>query len=203
MYLPEVIVRAEGEYLYVRSPYHPDFPEGAREKGGKWMGWEQKVWRFDRRLEQQIRDLLTRIYGWDGSYPVLIADVLVEMDRLPPEFRKWGELWMLGRMLARRRGWRAHVELGPGVSVKRGGFPGSGGNRKYPALNWEPGTVLRVLDVPVAKIEAVRGEYPEAIEEIPGTRRIVLGKGQAISAQENQETPREVTRRLLFPGEEG
>ena len=200
LHLPQIRVVSEGERLRVRSPYHPAFPPEARKLGGKWNGRE---WVFDPRLEEQVRDLLTRIYGWDGAYPVLIADARVILDRLPEEWRGDRSLWLLGRELASRPGRDARVELGPGVVLEAGGFPPSGGSRKYPSLAWEPGTVLRVLDVPVAKIEAVREKHPEAIEEIPGTRRSVQGPDAVVPASNPAGAAREAVRRILLPGEGG
>jgi hypothetical protein len=93
--------------------------------------------------------------------------------------------------------------MGPGVALEAGGFPPSGGSRKYPALKWRPGTVLKVLDVPVAKIDALRAKYPEAIEEIPGTRRIVQGPDAVVPASNPAGAAREIARRILIPGEGG
>jgi len=200
LHLPQIRVVSEGERLRVRSPYHPAFPPEARKLGGKWNGRE---WVFDPRLEEQVRDLLTRIYGWDGAYPVLIADARVILDRLPEEWRGDRSLWLLGRELACRPGRDAEVKLGPGVALEAGGFALSGGSRKHPALAWKEGTVLLVLDVPVAKIEAVREKHPEAIEEIPGTRRSVQGPDAVVPASNPAGAAREAVRRILLPGEGG
>jgi len=200
LHLFQISVFCEGECLRVRSPYHPVFPPEARKLGGKWNGRE---WIFDPRLENEVRGLLTRIYGWDGTYPVLIADVRVALDGLPGKWRQDQSLWLLGRELARRPGRDAQVQLGSGVALEAGGFPPSGGSRKYPALEWKPGTVLKVFDVPVAKIEAVREKHPEAIEEIPGTRRVVQGPGQVVPASDPSKAAREVGRRIIIPGEGG
>lgn len=200
LYLPQISVFCEGERLLVRSPYHPAFPPEARKLGGK---WNRREWVFDPRLEEQVRALLARIYGWDGTYPVLIADVRVALDGLPDKWREDRSLWLLGRELVSRPGRDADVELGPGVALEAGGFPPSGGSRKYPALMWEPGTVLKVFDVPVAKIEAVREKHPEAIEEIPGTRRVMQGPDQVVPAPDPAKAAREVGRRILIPGEGG
>jgi hypothetical protein len=202
LHLPQISVVCEGEQLRVRSPYHPDFPPSARNLGGKWVHSDRE-WVFDLRLEEQIRALLTRIYGWDGTYPVLIADVRVILDQLPEKWREARSLWLLGRELASRPGRDARVQLGPGVALEAGGFPPSGGSRKYPALKWKPGTVLKVFDVPVGRIEASRAKYPEAIEEIPGTRRVVQGPGQVVPAPDPAKAAREVGRRILIPGEGG
>jgi hypothetical protein len=202
LHLPILDLIREEEQLRVRSPYHPAFPPEARKLGGKWDR-ERGEWVFDPRLEEQIRALLARIYGWDGTYPVLIADVRVILDRLPAEWQQDQSLWLLGRELASRPGRDARVKLGPGVALEAGGFPPSGGSRKYPALKWQPGTVLRVLDVPVAKIDALREKHPKAIEEIPGTRRVVQGPDQVVPAPDPAKAAGEVARRILIPGEGG
>jgi hypothetical protein len=188
--LPIVKIISEGKQLRVCSPYHPHFPPEARKLGGKWDR-EREEWIFDPRLEEQVRALPTRIYGWDGTYPVLIADARVILDRLPEDWRGDRSLWLLGRELASQPGRDARVKLGPGVIVEAGGFPPSGGSRKYPALAWEPGTVLRVMDV------------PEAIEEIPGTRRSVQGPDAVVPASNPAGAAREAVRRILLPGEGG
>jgi hypothetical protein len=202
LHLPQISVLREGERLRVRSPYHAAFPPEARNLGGKWDRGRGE-WVFDPRLEEQVRALLTRIYRWDGTYPVLIADVRVILDRLPEDWRGYRSLWLLGRELASRPGRDAPVEMGPGVSLEAGGFPPSGGSRKYPALKWRPGTVLKVLDVPVAKIDALRAKYPKAIAEIPGTRRVVQGPDAVVTASNPAGAAREVGRRILIPGEGG
>jgi hypothetical protein len=202
LHLPMIDLIREGEQLRVRSPYHPDFPPEARKLGGKWDR-ERGEWVFDPRLEKEIRALLVRIYGWDGTYPVLIADVRVILAGLPEEWREDQSLWLLGRELVSRPGRDARVQLGPGVSLEAGGFPPSGGSRKHPALEWHPGTVLKVFDVPVAKVDALRAKHPKAIEEIPGTRRVVQGPGQAVPASDPAKAAREVARRILIPGEGG
>jgi len=202
IHLPQISVVREGEQLRVRSPYHPAFPPGARNLGGKWDRGRGE-WVFDPRLEEEVRALLTRIYGWDGTYPVLISDARVILDGLPATWREDRSLWLLGRELACRPGRDARVQLGPGVSLESGGFPPSGGSRKYPALKWHPGTALKVFDVPVAKIEAVREQHPKAIEEIPGARRVVQGPGQVVPAPDPARAAPEVGRRILIPGEGG
>ncbi len=186
MYIPEIKIVFNEDKIVIKSPYHPSLPPGAKKLGGKWDG---KAWRFDSRLEREVRDLLVQIYGWDGSYPVRVADVRVILDRLPEDWRWDRSLWLLGRELASRPGRDADVKLGPGVVLEAGGFPPSGGSRKYPALKWHPGTALRVLDVPLPKIDAVREKHPEAIEVLPGSLRDVLGPNQVIPASAPEASP--------------
>jgi hypothetical protein len=190
--LPVIDLIEEGGQLRVRSPYHPAFRTGAKQLGGRWDP-KRGEWVFDARLRSEVRDLLIRVYGWDGTYPVRVADVRVILDRLPKECQKnWRQdrsLWLLGRELAYRPARDAEVKPGPGVSVKAGGFPPSGGSRKYPALEWEEGTILQVLDVPVAKIQAAREKLPEAIEVLPGSLRDVLGPDRVIPVVDSEMPP--------------
>jgi hypothetical protein len=186
MYLPKIEIILDKDKVIVKSPYHPTFISGSKKLGGRWDG---KAWCFDLRLEEEVRGLLIRVYGWDGTYPVRVADVRVSLDRLPEDWRWASSLWLLGRELARRPGRDADVKLGPGVALVEGGFPSSGGSRKYPALAWKPGTVLRVLDVPVAKVDEVRGKYPEAVEVVEGSLRDVLGPDRVIPAAAPEASP--------------
>lgn len=55
-----------GDTISVSSPYHPDFPAKARSLGGKWSP-SSRVWTFDQRDEQRVRDLCKKIFGTDGS----------------------------------------------------------------------------------------------------------------------------------------
>jgi|GEM_PF-1232841 len=188
LHLPQIEVVPEGGQLHVRSPYHPAFPPGAKKLGGKWDP-KRGEWVFDSRLADQVRGLLVQIYGWDGGYPIRIADVRVALDKLPDDWRWDRSLWLLGRELACRPGRDAEVKLGPGVALVKGGFALSGGSRKHPALAWKEGTVLLVLDVPIPKVEAVREKHPEAIEIVEGTLRDVLGPNQVIPAAVPETPP--------------
>jgi hypothetical protein len=186
--LPAICLINEGGQLRVRSPYHPAFRTGAKQLGGRWDN-ERKEWVFDARLNDDVRDLLIRIYGWDGTYPVRVANVLLILDKLPEDWQWSQSLWLLGRELAWRPARDAEVEVGDSVSVKTGGFPPSGGSRKHPSLKWKKGTILQVLDVPVAKIQTVREKYPEAIEVLPGSLRDVLGPDRVIPASAPEASP--------------
>jgi len=186
MYLPKIKIFFDGNNIIVKSPYHESFPPEAKKLGGKWDG---SAWRFDSRLEREVRELVIRIYGWDGSYPVRVADVRVILDRLPESWQFNQSLWLLGRELAYRPSRDAEVRLGDGVVVEAGGFAPFSGSRKRPTLAWKPGTVLRALDVPVAKIQAVQEKHPEAIEIVEGSLRDVLGPDRVIPAAAPEMSP--------------
>ncbi len=144
--------------IWVESPYHPDFVEGARRLSGKFN--RMSGWSFDSRDATRVRDLLYRVFGTDGT-PVPATDVMME----------WGgdtttELWDMGRQLLRRRGRDDDIELGEGVVVIEGDLPPTGGSRKYPELGIPRQIViLEVRDVPRTLADA-------AVAASPGKHRV-------------------------------
>ncbi|MGH3987458.1 MAG: hypothetical protein ACRDTZ_09090 [Pseudonocardiaceae bacterium] len=131
------------------APYHPDLPRKAHAAGGRFING---VWRFDPRDEARVRQITCAIFGTDGT-PGPTATVWVPLADFATHLRSQRgpeALWLLGRRLVTRRGRDDRVELGPGVVVLTGGFPGSGGSVKNPTLDPEPDTMLEVRDVPAA-----------------------------------------------------
>jgi len=161
-----VTLESEGKVL-VFSPYHPDFPPKARRLGGQ---WKNQVWVFDIRVAEEVKQAVIDVYGF-VEYPVEVTDVNILLDRLPKEKTQDSELWLMGRLIAKRPARDARVRLGKGVIIIAGGFPPRGGSRRYPALCPLPGTVLCVFDVPVRLYEQSR--FREALEEVEGRRRII------------------------------
>jgi hypothetical protein len=72
----------------------------------------------------------------------------------------------LGRIVAARLGRDARVTLGPGVTLRSGGFRPSGGSSRKPELAPEDGTSLEVRDVPQALAEQLKAQYGDAVEII-------------------------------------
>lgn len=54
------------EQVKCESPFHPAFPEAARQLGGKWNP-VQVAWFFDIRDEDRVRQLCRDLFGTDGS----------------------------------------------------------------------------------------------------------------------------------------
>lgn len=158
-----------------RAPYHPDFVHKARNLKGVWNRSTQ-TWAFDVRDLEAVREIVRKVYGWEGTYPVEVTDVRVVLrapdGSYPPGYTN--PLWLLGRLLAERPHRDARVRTGPGVLIVSGGFTQSAGSRKYPDLGAQPGTVLEVRDVPLLKVEAVGPtKWAPFIEEVAGRRRTV------------------------------
>lgn len=136
--------------VVLTSPYHPAIPPAARALAGKWNA-TRKVWSFDARDLDRVRELCVTVYGIDplAPAPADLLTVRVDLDRLDLA----DSLFALGRQLARRAGRDYAVRLGEGVVILAGGFPAHGGSVKYPRLAPLPGTVLEVRDVPRMAVE--------------------------------------------------
>ncbi|KLU62304.1 hypothetical protein CEB3_c13480 [Peptococcaceae bacterium CEB3] len=139
--------------LTMQSPFHPDLPEKARALGGKFAQTE-KVWVFDPRDEERVRELAREIYGTDGETVVKTVAVRLHLDQFAFDEDK---IWFGGRRVAVRMYRDSAVQLGEGVIILAGGFPRSGGSARYPMLNPETGTVLEVRDVPESLVKEEDG----------------------------------------------
>jgi len=156
-----VTINTEGVLITVSSPYHPDFPARARKLGGSWDD-ARKLWSFDPRDLERVRELCRDIFGTDGTegegelvtLRVVFAETADTYDRT---------CYVAGRQVARSWGRDGGAVLGEGVVVLEGGF-GSGGSRKNPTLTVRAGTVIEVRDVPAgAKREADLGGEVELL----------------------------------------
>ena len=143
-----VRVETAGTSIEARSPYNPSFVDGARALGGKFDRGE-KVWRFDARSEQAVRDLCRKVYGTDGEDEDLVT---VEIT-FAATYGAWQDgYYFAGRQLARAWGRDSGARIGEGV-VFLEGKPTSGGSMK----NWETvigrGSVVRIYDLPRAALD--------------------------------------------------
>lgn len=129
--------------VVLSTPYHPNLPSRAKALGGKFNP-QNKTWVFDARDEQRVRDLAREIFGTDGS-PITEPLVTVKFSGHMPG----SEYWKFGRLIARRPGRDAEVQLGEGVVLVEGYFLGRNGSMRYPVIGGE-GTVLEIRDVPLS-----------------------------------------------------
>lgn len=158
-----ITITTEGSRIVLDAPYHPNMPKRARALGGRFDG-VSKTWSFDVRDEERVRAMARDIYGTDGSTAVELVTVRVNLDVYPHERQT---MFFAGRKIAHRPGRDYSVRLGDGVVVVEGGFPGSGGSMKNPALSPKDGTVLEIRDLPRTAVEAEMAKYGgiEIVEE--------------------------------------
>ena len=182
--MPDNSVKVEmGDQMTVTAPYHPAFPSAAKRLGGQWASGSRS-WTFDPREEVKVRELLTRIYGTDGT-PVSTVDVQIHLDHVPETDSD--SLFLLGRQIARRGGRDSEVRLGDGVILLQGGFAASAGSRAYPEIGPKPGTILLVHDVPDAIATEAAAKRPNAFvvaDADPSAARIAILSEQAQSLRE-------------------
>jgi hypothetical protein len=139
------MTRNDAGEIELSTPFHPSVPPAARDLGGKWIA-SREVWTFDPRDESNVREMVRRIFGTDGSDQPRLVTV---MHRVTSRESQNSTLWFCGREVAQRPVRDARVRLGTGVRYAGDAqFPGSGGSAKYPALN-ATGLVLEIRDVPV------------------------------------------------------
>lgn len=178
IHLPDVRVTRDAGSLRIRCPYHPDVVRHMRYLGGRWDP-ATKTWVCDQRDAHRVARVLTETYGWTGSLPVEVTDILLALsDDDGHELVGDNPLWAFGRMIAERRGRDDRVRLGSGVVLVRGGFRHSAGSRRYPELGPLPGTVLEVRDVPTLLLDGSRNTpLARAVTELPERRRTLHPDG--------------------------
>ncbi len=137
--------------LAVDSPYHPAFVRRAHKLNGK---FRDRIWYFDGRDEEAVRAACIEVYGTDGT-PCETRCVRVALDHF--DFGRAESIFMAGRQVARVQGRDSGAKLGDGVVIIEGKI-GSGGSRKNFCVMIEPGTVIEIRDVPIAKVRAIANE---------------------------------------------
>ena len=135
------VERSDDGSVVLVAPYHPDLPSRAKALGGRWTG---SAWRFDGRDEGRVRELARSVYGTDGTDSPELVTLRVTLTEREAVLQ---ELWLAGRLVARRPGRDVPVRLGDGVIIVSGEFPRRAGSARYPELGGV-GVVLEVRDVP-------------------------------------------------------
>lgn len=136
--------------VLLRTEYNPDVVTEARKLNGKWDS-VSKVWAFDLRDIDRVKQALREIFGTDGDDTPDTVDVKVFMDNVPSRAytSNYGHaVFALGRQLAHRKYHDSRVILGDNVTILEGGFADAGGTRREPRLIEQKGTILLVRDVP-------------------------------------------------------
>lgn len=151
--------------IKVESPYHPDFPKHAKNLGGKWNA-NDRVWLFDSRDEDSVRDLCRDCFGTAGETELELVDCRIRLTGSQGD-----SVWFAGRRIARRGARDWPVKLGESVVVIEGDFRSTGGSRKYPSVTFVGDSItLEVRDVPAVLVQREKDNDPENVtilSEIP------------------------------------
>lgn len=157
--MSEIAVIVGEGVLKVISPYNKEFVSFARMRGGKWSDSE-KAWLFDPRDEFAIRSSLIDIFGTDDYGSCKKVDVRISLDH----FKISDEFVLFGLQLLRRKYTDRRVDIDDRVIVISGGFPSTGGSRRYPEVNPEKGTIIEVRDIPQETAVKTWAESKEGVE---------------------------------------
>ena len=137
----------ENGKIKVKSAYNAEFVNGAKMLQGKWSA---PYWCFPEENEQEVRELLLRIYGENGEEQERVS-VIVDVSKM-----NGGSIYLEGILLATRFSRDCAVKLAENVILVSGGFPERGGSAKCPMCNPEEGTKLKIKGVPLALYERIK-----------------------------------------------
>lgn len=134
--------------IYVANSFSEEFNIAAREMNGR-FDYSSNCWVFMRVDWDILRERLLNIFGEDGIIESKHVTVDLDLDEYMKEGESYEGIEMFGFSLAKRIDRDYKVKLDRSVYVKAGEFPNSGGSGKYPSLDPEDGTVLRIKNVPI------------------------------------------------------
>lgn len=158
-----VIILVSGSKVTASSPYNPELPSSAKALGGRWDA-AARVWTFDARDEQRVRELYRTVYGTDGtaSDVVTIRATAAALARATSGQWRATTVFLAGREVAHVRGRDSGATLGEGVVVVEG-WVSSGGSVKNPRVDWGKSTVLEIRDVPRGLAEALAADAESGV----------------------------------------
>jgi hypothetical protein len=156
-------VEKSGTNVVLRAPEHPLLVERAASLGGR---SSKSGWTFGANKEDQVRKLARELWGTDGRETERVA-VRVDLSLYGEgPLGRFGEAWLCGRLVARRRTFDSPVELGEGVKLVSGSFSTWGGSPGRPALGARYGTVIDVADIPTSAGQRAEKEFPFEVKVI-------------------------------------
>lgn len=154
-----ITITTDGTTTILDTPYHPALPARAKALGGRWQA-VTKVWAFDARDEQRVRDLARDIYGTDGAdQPTATIRVKLHNRMEDPHSPS---IYLAGHEIAHRPGRDMAVRLGAGVVIIEGRFASSAGSMRYPSLGDVAGIVVEVRDLPQSVADRILATTPDA-----------------------------------------
>ncbi len=138
--MKNVELKKESGIIKVRSPYEKAFISEVKMIGGKWDASE-KTWDVPEENEEMLRALLLRCYGYAGEDSEMITVEYSPCDF--PSMKQDPTTRIGGIKVLERRSRDGEVSFFNDTIVVSGGFYGSGGSVRYPAVNPKDGTICR------------------------------------------------------------
>lgn len=172
-----VEIEFKNNQMYVHTPYNREFISESHMYNGKFNASE-KAWVFDVRDEQNIRQVLFKIFGTDGSPAELCTARITVVRELEAENES---IILGGRVIARATDRDSGARPGDGI-VFINKKPQSGGSVKYWKTIIEPGTVFEIRDIPAAVVEMLRNNDRLETELVNDTSASVSETERKIAA---------------------
>lgn len=150
------ISKAEGATeIGIETPYSTEFISRIKQIGGK---WSKPYWMVPAKNEELARRILFDVFGEDGT-PGPTVTLLANLDLAVPGYQD--RLLIGGREALVKRYRDKAPDVGPDCAIVAGKLHNSGGSRNNPHITHDPGTILRIENVPVAVAEKLVAEWPE------------------------------------------
>ena len=150
--MSEITANIEDGKIKIKSPYNKDFISRAKSIQGK---WDSPFWIFPEDNISELKDLLIDIYGNCGNLddtPIPTVTIDVDLDKY-----EYNTEIKIGSLVAVSRRTRdSNVTYADNVILVKGSFTETGGSRNNPHVAHNPGTVIRIKNLPVAIFEKVK-----------------------------------------------
>ena len=127
--------------IQVKSSYNEAFIKASRLIGGKWNA-TNKSWDFPLENEELVMRNLAEIYSYSIDNESMVF-LYIDVDKWT-DYDYTDSLYLNKLLVAKREYRDSDVKLFNGATLIKGGFKSSGGSAKYPRLNQEEGTVIRI-----------------------------------------------------------
>jgi hypothetical protein len=165
-------VEIRNNRVYTETPFNREFVSEAKGMGGKWDA-EAKAWHFDVRDETRARELLTSIFGTDGSSTETVTVEVTATTRL---YEHNAPIIMAGREIATAFGRDSGAKPGADI-VFTTRKPQSGGSMKNWTTAIEACTVFEIRDLAITAVKM--------LDDVPGIEyRIVTDELDSQAAAE-------------------
>ena len=168
--------------LTVKCPFNSVWRDCARAAGGQWVK-QRKLWVFAPEAESHVRELLTSVFGDDGSAEEDDAGVTIRVTALADHRAELGAIHLAGREIARAFGPASRVRIGTGVRFLVGAASPEGAAGAWSTMV-PAGSVLEIRNVPLAQAALLTGAHEgwqiEALAPADRLRAALLAEQEAL-----------------------
>ncbi|HHT0027483.1 hypothetical protein GW952_08940 [Klebsiella michiganensis] len=138
-----ISTKLQNNHIIAYTPFNRDFIDEAKMIGGRFNS-DEKAWAFDPRYENELKKILIKIFGTDGSS---VSNVTVRVTVLNDISEYNAPIIIAGREIAHASGRDSGAKPGTGIIfIER--KPQSGGSVKNWTTVLKAGTIFDIQDLP-------------------------------------------------------